>query len=97
MSRNLSAGGDDLRSEQILAGLSEQRGKHAAQSLMAEIVASGAVSGHDLVAAVAERAGLEPAEVAAWAARPTTGAAAAMVDLVLDRARDTYGVTGGPR
>jgi adenylosuccinate lyase len=97
MARNLSAGGDDLRSEQILAGLSEQRGKHAAQALMDEIVASSAVSGHDLVATVAERAGLEPAEVAAWAARPGTGAAAAMVDLVLDRARDTYGVAGGKR
>ena len=95
MERNLSAGGDDLRSEQILAGLSARRGKHTAQTLMAEIVASGAVGADDLVAAVAERAGLDNAEVAAWAARPATGAAAAMVDLVLDRWRDTCGETGG--
>ena len=95
MARNLSAGGDDLRSERILAGLSARRGKHAAQSLMAEIVASGAVRADDLVATVAERAGLDHAEVAAWAARPATGAAAAMVDLVLDRSRATCGEMGG--
>jgi len=33
----------------------------------------------------------------AWAVRPATGAAAAMVDAVLDRARDTLGVPGGQR
>ena len=97
MARNLSAGGDDLRSEQILAGLSEQLGKHAAQALMAEILASGAVRAEDLVATVADRAGVDPAEVAAWAMRPATGAAAAMVDAVLDRARDTLGAPGGQR
>ena len=95
MARNLSAGGDELRSEQILAGLSQHLGKHAAQALMAEIVASGAVRREDLVAAVADRAGADPAEVAAWAVRPATGAAAAMVDAVLDRARDTLGLPGG--
>jgi adenylosuccinate lyase len=97
MARNLSAGGDDLRSEQILAGLSEQLGKHAAQALMAEIVAAGGVRTEDLAATVADRAGVDPAEVTAWAVRPATGAAAAMVDAVLDRARDTLGVPGGQR
>ena len=95
MARNLSAGGDDLRSEQILAGLSEHLGKHAAQALMAEIAASGAVRAEDLVATVADRAGVDPAEVAAWAVRPATGAAAAMVDGVLDRARDTRACRAG--
>jgi adenylosuccinate lyase len=86
MARNLAAGGDNLHSEQILASLSELRGKHAAQALMAEVVGSGSVGAQGLAAAVAARAGLEPDRVAAWAARPGTGAAAAMVDLVLDHA-----------
>jgi adenylosuccinate lyase len=86
MARNLSAGGENLQSEQILAALSALRGKHAAQALMAEVVTSGSAAAQGLAVAVAARAGLEPAEVAAWAARPATGAAAAMVDLVLDRA-----------
>ncbi|MPZ78910.1 MAG: adenylosuccinate lyase family protein [Actinophytocola sp.] len=86
MAGNLSAGGADLHSEQILAGLSAVRGKHAAQVLMAEVEASGSVRSQGWVAAVAARAGLEQEQVAAWAARPATGAAAAMVDLVLDRA-----------
>jgi adenylosuccinate lyase len=85
MARNLAAGGADLHSEQILSALSALRGKHAAQSLMAEAVSAGSARG--LADAVAARAGLAPAQVQAWAARTGTGAAAAMVDLVLDRAR----------
>jgi adenylosuccinate lyase len=91
MARDLSAGGEDIQSEQILAALSAQRGKHAAQALMAEVVASGAASSRGLTTAVAEGAGLTPAEVAGWAARPATRAAAAMVDLVLDSARTRRG------
>jgi adenylosuccinate lyase len=86
MAANLSACGEDRHSEQILAGLSTVRGKHAAQMLMAEVEASGSVRAQGWVAAVAAPAGLEPGQVAAWAARPATGAAAAMVDLVLTRA-----------
>jgi adenylosuccinate lyase len=86
MAANLSAGGQDLQSEQILAALSALRGKHTAQALMAEVVSSGSAAAQGLAAAVAARAGLEPALVAAWAARPATGAASAMVDVVLDRA-----------
>jgi adenylosuccinate lyase len=86
MARNLSAGGENLQSEQILAALSALRGKHAAQALIAEVVTSGAARTQGLAVAVAARAGLDTADVAAWAARPATGAAAAMVDLVLDRA-----------
>jgi adenylosuccinate lyase len=86
MAGNLSARGDELHSEQILAALSAVRGKHAAQALMAEVEAAGSVRSQGWVAAVAARAGLEPTQVAAWAARPATGAAAAMVDLVLARA-----------
>jgi adenylosuccinate lyase len=87
MARNLAAGGENLRSEQILAALSATRGKHAAQAMMAEVVASGAASSRGLVAAVAERGGLDPAEVESWSTRPPTGAAGAMVDLVVERAR----------
>jgi adenylosuccinate lyase len=86
MASNLSAAGEDLHSEQILAALSAVRGKHAAQTLMAEVEASGAARSQGWASAVAGRTGLEPAEVAAWAAGPATGAAAAMVDLVLARA-----------
>lgn len=87
MARNLSAGGDRFRSEQILAGLAAARGKHAAQALMAEVADFPAGHTTDLATAVAQRAGLAPETVAAWAARPATGAAAAMVDEVLARAR----------
>lgn len=87
MARNLSAAGDELHSEQILAALSAVRGKHAAQALMADAVASGATGSQGLVTAVAERARLDPAEVAEWAGRPATRAAVAMVDVVLERAR----------
>jgi adenylosuccinate lyase len=86
MSANLAAGGEDLESEQILAALSTLRGKHAAQALMAQAVASAPAGSPGLFRAVAARAGLAPDEVAAWAAGPVTGAAGAMVDLVLDRA-----------
>ncbi len=87
MAANLAAGGEGLESEQILAALSALRGKHAAQALMAEVVASAPAGSAGLAAAVAARAGLAPDEVALWAAGPVTGAAGAMVDLVLDRAR----------
>src|SRR6185312_15920791 len=86
MAGNLAAGGEDLHSEQILAALSAQRGKHAAQALMAEAVASG-LAAPGLSSAVADRAGLAPAVVAAWAERLATGAAGAMVDRVLGRVR----------
>jgi adenylosuccinate lyase len=86
MAGNLSAQGDALHSEQILAALSAVRGKHAAQALMAEVEAAGSVRSQGWVAAVATRAGLEPAQVAAWVERPATGAAAEMVDLVVARA-----------
>jgi adenylosuccinate lyase len=87
MAANLSAGGQDLESEQILSALSRKRGKHAAQALMADVVATGSGGMAGLVQAVAERAGLDPAEVLAWAERPATGAAGAMVDSVVERAR----------
>ncbi|MGH8862221.1 MAG: class-II fumarase/aspartase family protein, partial [Jatrophihabitantaceae bacterium] len=89
MARNLAAGGQDLQSEQILAALSALRGKHIAQALMADVVTSGGSGARGLAAAVAARAGLAPAEVAAWAARPATGAAGAMVDVALARASAT--------
>jgi adenylosuccinate lyase len=83
MAGNLSAGGEGLRSEQILSALSALRGKHAAQQLMAEVEASGAADAQGWAAAVAARAGLEPNQVAAWESRPAVGGAVAMVDLVL--------------
>ena len=87
MSRNLARSGDDVHSEQILAGLSVLRGKHAAQALMADVVAASDGQAKGLIAAVAERGGLAIDQVAAWAARPPTDAAVAMVDLVVERVR----------
>jgi adenylosuccinate lyase len=87
MARNVAAGGEDVRSEQILAALSARCGNHAAQSLMAEVVASGAALSRGMVAAVAARGGFDPAEVRGWSTRPATGVAGAMVDLVAERAR----------
>jgi len=87
MSANLAAGGEDLESEQILAALSALRGKHAAQELMAQVVASVPAGSPGLAAAVAARAGLAAQEVASWTAGPVTGAAGAMVDLVLAGSR----------
>jgi adenylosuccinate lyase len=87
MARNLAAGGENLRSEQILAALSATRGKHAAQAMMAEVVASGAAHSRGLVAALAERGGFDRNEVEGWSRRRPTGAAGAMVDLIVERAR----------
>ncbi len=87
MARNLAEVGADVYSEQVLAGLSAERGKHAAQALMADVVESGAARAKGLVVAVAERAGLDVARVEEWAARPSTWSAAAMVDLVDERVR----------
>ena len=86
MASNLSAGGEDLHSEQILAALSAVRGKHAAQALMAEVESSGSARSQGWASAVAGRAGLPPSQVAEWAAAPATGAAPAMVDFVVARA-----------
>jgi adenylosuccinate lyase len=96
MSENLVAAGEGLGSEQILSALSALRGKHAAQALMAQVVASAPTGSPGLAAAVAARAGLTPDEVASWAAEPVTGAAGAMVDLVLDRARARRAALAAP-
>jgi adenylosuccinate lyase len=87
MARNVAASGDDLRSEQILAGLSAVQGNHAAQAMMAEVVESGAARSLGLVAAVAERGGFGLSQVEGWSARQPMGAARAMVDLVVEHAR----------
>lgn len=94
MARNIAAGGEDLRSEQILAGLSAVSGNHAAQAMMAEVVASGASRSHGLVAAVAERSGFDVTEVESWSMQSPMGAAGAMVDLVVERALAAR--VGGP-
>ena len=52
MRSNLHRHGDQLASEQILAGLSQKLGKHTAQRLMHEVLAPGSRDVHDVVGAV---------------------------------------------
>lgn len=86
MARNLAAGGELLTSEQLLAGLSGRIGKHAAQALMAEVMAQGDGGPDRLVAAVAAKTGLDAATVGAFADGSPVRGAVAMVDEVVARA-----------
>ena len=86
MRGNLDRYGDQLASEQVLAGLSQKLGKHAAQQIMHEILAPGSRDLHDVIGAL-EAAGVATAEEGrAWSARGC-GEAGAMVDEVVARAR----------
>jgi adenylosuccinate lyase len=92
MEHNISAAGLSAYSEQLLVELSARLGKHRAQAMLQDLLARGddgkpieerianavnAVAPHDL----------SPAEVGEWLSCPRTGSAAAMVDVVLSRAR----------
>jgi adenylosuccinate lyase len=86
MGSNLHRYGDQLASEQILAGLSQKLGKHAAQQLMHELLAPGSQDVHDVVQAL-QASGVATAEEGrAWASRGV-GDTGAMVDEVVARGR----------
>jgi adenylosuccinate lyase len=85
MARNVAARGDLLASEQVLSGLSRVLGKHAAQSMMARVMADGTASARGLVPAVAEATGRPEPEVGAWASASGLIGATAMVDEVVRR------------
>ncbi|WP_433786364.1 class-II fumarase/aspartase family protein [Actinomycetospora sp. CA-101289] len=83
MAANLDRFGDRLASERVLAGLSGRLGKHAAQALLQEVLATG----EDVAAALAAQGVATPEEVRAWTARDAVGTAGRMVDEVVTRAR----------
>jgi adenylosuccinate lyase len=86
MRSNLHRHGDQLASEQILAGLSQKLGKHTAQQLMHDVLAPGSRDVHDVVDAL-EASGVVTAEEGrAWVSREV-GDTGAMVDEVVARAR----------
>jgi adenylosuccinate lyase len=87
MRANLERHGDQPASERLLAGLTGRVGKHAAQQLMHEVLSPGNTDVRRVAdALVAAGAATEP-ECRSWLAGPATGAAGAMVDAVVDRAR----------
>ncbi len=92
MQHNIRASGLSAYSEQLLVELSARLGKHRAQALLQDLLAGrdyGTPIEEQVVAAVHAVASqdLSPAEVGQWLSRPRTGSAAAMVDVVLSRAR----------
>jgi len=86
MRSNLDRHGDNLASEQILAGLSQKLGKHAAQQLMHELLAPGSRDLDDVVGAVVASGAATVEEGRAWASL-NVGDAGEMVDAVAARGR----------
>ena len=86
MRSNLHRHGDNLASEQILAGLSQKLGKHTAQQLMHELLAPGSRDLDDVVGAVVASGAATAEEGRAWASWDV-GATGGMVDAVATRGR----------
>ncbi|HYJ69806.1 MAG TPA: adenylosuccinate lyase family protein [Nocardioidaceae bacterium] len=86
MRTNLSRHGDQLASEQILAGLSAKLGKHAAQSAMHDALAPGSRDVHTVVDSLVSEGIVTEDEGRAWVSWQV-GDAGAMVDKVVARAR----------
>jgi adenylosuccinate lyase len=95
MQRNVHAAGLSAYSEQLLVELSARLGKHRAQAMLQDLLAGGDDGDPieerlaNAVNAVASQ-DLSPAEVGEWLSCPRTGSAAAMVDVVLSRARGNW-------
>lgn len=96
MAANLERTVGYAASERVLAALAPRVGKHRAQALLQEALAAGRVAGLPLPDALLRdedlrgelaTAGLDEAALRALVARGDTGAAGAMVDLVVARAR----------
>jgi adenylosuccinate lyase len=91
MARNASAGGGFAASEALLAALAPRVGKHRAQDLLQRVLGEARQQGRSLEAAAtgSEIAGEIPSdELRSLLERPRTGAAGAMVDQVVRRARE---------
>ena len=91
MAGNLSAGGGFAASEALLAALAPRVGKHRAQDLLQRVLGEARRQDRSLEAAVAgsEVADeITPGQLRSLLERPGTGAAGAMVDEVVRRARE---------
>jgi adenylosuccinate lyase len=92
MRANLDRAGGRWASERVLAELSRRLGKHRAQEVLQEALAS--VPDGDLVDVLVARGVADPADLAEWVRVPAVGTAAAMVDAVV--ARGTPGAAATP-
>ena len=88
MRANLDRHGDQLTSERLLVGLTERLGKHAAQQLMHEVLRPGSADVRRVSEALVAAGAATELDCRRWLARPPTGAAGAMVDAVVGRARE---------
>jgi adenylosuccinate lyase len=86
MRSNLGRYGDQLASEQILAGLTRRVGKHAAQQLMHEVLEPGSRDVHQVVDALVAAGAATEAEAQGWMSEGASDTGA-MVDEVVARAR----------
>ena len=94
MAGNASAGGGFAASEALLAALAPRVGKHRAQDLLQRVLGEARQQGRSLEEAAtgSEIAGEIPSgELRSLLERPRTGAAGAMVDEVVRRARERHG------
>jgi adenylosuccinate lyase len=91
MARNLAAARGAAASEHVLAMLAPALGKHRAQALLQSALHAASAEGlplqDALLASPELRGTLDPELLRSWLAATDTGAAAAMVDLVVDRLR----------
>ena len=91
MAGNLSAHGDFAASEALLAALAPRVGKHRAQDLLQRVLDEARRQDRSLEEAVAGSEvarEITPGELRSLLERPPTGAAGAMVDEVVRRARE---------
>jgi adenylosuccinate lyase len=91
MAGNLSAGGGFAASEALLAALAPRVGKHRAQELLQRVLGEARRQDRSLEAAAAGSEvarEIPPGELRSLLERPWTGAAAAMVDEAVRRARE---------
>ena len=87
MRANLDRHGDQLASERLLAGLTGRLGKHTAQRLMHELLRPADGDVRRIAEALVAAGAATEQDCRSWLARPATGAAGAMVDAVVGRAR----------
>jgi adenylosuccinate lyase len=97
MTRNIAAHRDHLASERLLTALTARAGKHEAQGILQHALAAAGAGGtsaggtsftESLLHSTALRAHLSDEDLrAALTAPPDTGAAGAMIDIVVARAR----------
>jgi len=84
---NVERHGERLASERLLAGLAGKVGKHTAQRLMHEVLSPGTTEVAHVVDALVAAGAATEQDCREWLAMPATGAAGAMVDTVVSRAR----------